>query len=758
MTPAKLAGVIYPDAASILPTILQPAGNIVGPSGLAGKNNKSIAAAKSGLARQPHDFDLLASRCAQVGKSLAEEGEHDGRQLWHLMVNLTYFCEQKENAHRIGRKHKTYTPADTDAKWGQTDSEHQGKSFGAPSCTSFDAERPGICASCPYKSQVKTPYSLGIDSTITTGLPRYYRQTPLGIEQYTEDGWALAFEGQIAVPEARLTYSAKGDELSFDYTHGGLTHQILARSDLGTSVPEIRKNYGAQGVLLNRFNASKFGDFIMAWMEELVRACKYSIAPQPFGWVENHGRYEGLFVAGTYYDTKGKETPNRTGDAHIHKVYQPKGDIAKWRQATEFITGNKPEMEIMVAAAFAAPLMEFVGESGVMSVWSRNSGARKTSAFRAGTAVWCNPRTGMSALKDTPNSVQKALAETQCMPVYWDEVNTTQVEYVRIFIEMIFNITQGRGRARLDSNLVQRDPGNWRTMLMISGNRPILELVEQDRAGTNAGTVRVFEYQIEPPPGGVADASNIVQLTEQNYGQAGRIYARWLATHVDDVKKYIDRARTRTVNALGNSAEERFHYASIIGLVTGAFIANKIGLIKFNVPAMFKYLIDCCVAQRVQRQDASPIQDDKYLAKNFNRFCADMTGDLLVVQSFPKRGVKKPLGSGSIYVKQPPITCDRALVYISLDEKELRFEANAFNKWCTTNRLSAQTLVDLMKQYWHYTKMPQGLLAAGTNYATSGQVVCHKLENLDQIADLAHHLEWGVPSTPPSNVVAIGKP
>jgi hypothetical protein len=77
--------------------------------------------AKSGMPRwetRPRSsFQRIAESCAQVTLSLAEEGVNDARELWHSMVGLAWFCDDRPAADAIGVKHTQYTPAGTDAEW-----------------------------------------------------------------------------------------------------------------------------------------------------------------------------------------------------------------------------------------------------------------------------------------------------------------------------------------------------------------------------------------------------------------------------------------------------------------------------------------------------------------------------------------------------------------------------------------------------------------------------------------------------------------
>jgi hypothetical protein len=708
----------------------------------------------------PYDFDQVAVECPQVARSQAEGGQNDRRQLWHHMINLAYACRDQEAAHRIGDKHPKYSRADTDAKYAQTEREHQGKDFGAPTCASLDMERKGVCDTCPHLGKIKSPYSLGKPSVATAGMPSGYRQTATAIERWHKEDWAHLVYGTISNIHL-LRFNDHHYRLVFDYVLSGAIHHAgIDDTDLYVGVDRMRQTFVKQGISTNRYNTSPFGDLVMAWIEELKRGSKWIEAPSPFGWVIDHnGVYLGLSVGGTFYCTDGTYGPTQPGDRKIHESYQPSGNLAKWQEAAEFVTKGRPDLQVLVAASFAAPLMEFTGISSVMSVWSMRSGARKTSAFHVGSSVWCNPISGMSAIHDTINSVQHSLAETRIMPVYWDEVHVSTKEQRANMVEMTFNITQGRGKARLDSKIEQRAVGTWRTMLIMSGNQPFLELVQQDRAHTDAGTLRVFEFQIDFQNNQVIEASRIVDEVKNNYGHAGRIFAEWAASHIPDIRNFIIKLQRQLELDLKTiEVSERFHIATILGVVAGAYFANHLKLIAFDVKGIYRFLINKMLEQRLERESENPVQDEsKYLAMVFERFVSDNTDETLVTQCFTPGGNPKLLQqSDRIKIVKPPgIKCDRVKVHIGLDNQEMRFDRKQFASWCHENNKSASAELKLMERLWPIRRT-RAVLGIGTNWSSGGKVIYYTLRLTTP--ELQHHLGWGTPSPAATGNVVPLKP
>lgn len=298
----------------------------------------------------------------------------------------------------------------------------------------------------------------------------------------------------------------------------------------------------------------------------------------------------------------------------------------------------------------------------------------------------------------------------------------------------------------MDQRMEQRTVGYWRTLLILSANRPNAEIIEQDRSHTNAGALRLFEYAVEPTGKADQEAVSIVQMVERNYGRAGREYARWIALNLDTVQSVIKTMRAMLYKDIPDiRPEERFHVATILGVVCGAWIASKAtNLVSLDWQAVYAFLKGKLREIRAENQTENPSHDDgKSLSAVFERFVSDSTEDLLVTQSFAAVG-RPGISSQMIkLVRQPPIRCVRALIHIGLDEGEMRFDHNAFKSWCFRNKLSHTAMFELMDRVWKVNKV-RAVLAIGTEWSSGAKVYYYRLGL--NTPELEHHLKWGTPA------------
>ena len=194
----------------------------------------------------------------------------------------------------------------------------------------------------------------------------------------------------------------------------------------------------------------------------------------------------------------------------------------------KLIYGNTP-LEIIVASAFAAPLVKLAFDSSViLSVYSHESGFGKTTAMKLAQAVWAHPVLGMSMLNDTAPSVIEKTGNLNNLPLYWDELKTE--ESLDDIVKLVFVIIQGRSKARLNRDATQKEVKASTTMFVIASNNGISDKVIHATPGTEAGWLRVFEMQVTDVPASLkaADGTSLIIPLEDNYGVIGATYADFL--------------------------------------------------------------------------------------------------------------------------------------------------------------------------------------------------------------------------------------
>jgi hypothetical protein len=474
----------------------------------------------------------MAANCAQVKLSLDTHGLSDHHDLWWRMLMLAVHSENgRDWAHEVSSAYPTYTQADTDAEYDKRAAAHAG-GMGPPSCVMIDGDRTGICHSCPHwtNPQVKGPFNVGLQ-LITGGpddLPDHWRRHNGWIERDISDEktikWSRVLEGDIT-ELLDLDTTATGYRFTFNYTPPNLSPRTLYVDNVELTAKTAKSILTSRHMHINDDNALHVSKLMMSWIEKLQRETRVRTQPMPsFGWYKVGATYMGFSSGGVCYATGGGDEAALGADSTLITYYTPKGDLASWRAAAEFIGKDCPELQTTIAVAFAAPLMELIGDSGAVLSFVGKSGIGKSSATKAGQAVWADPKPTIFTVKDSDAFKGIVKGGLIALPVYWDEAKAD--DEIKKLINEIHTFTQGRDKGRSTADIKIREPGEWLTMYSISTNDSIRDLITSHHGDTEATLLRLLEIRVERKINYDSRADTIEAALKDNHGEAGRAYAR----------------------------------------------------------------------------------------------------------------------------------------------------------------------------------------------------------------------------------------
>lgn len=703
---------------------------------LAAHQSSTTAAAQANLPTK-RDYQLanIAKECGQVKQSLASGGAGDPYPLWYLgFMSLAHFCSDGEDwAHKLSQGDPRYTQAGVDAALQRVASEVAAKRTGAPTCSHFNACRPATCQACPHFGRITSPYTLGTDNG---DLPADYRRRDGMIEQQVkgkegETRWIKVIDGDVCAPSLDLVGSTY--QLTFTYERAGRRFAVIVDKPMPTESGRIDAYFQPMGLTLPESATRPWREFIVAWINKLrdLRAERDQAVP-PFGWaIKPDGNYGGFAVGGALYKEDGGEEAAPGGDHRIVAMYQPCGRLEEWQKAAELVTRGRPDLQVLVAAAFAAPLIEFTGQPGVLvSCWSQDSAVGKSSAFTIGTTVWARPG-AMFSYKDTANSITYRIGKTRVMPSYWDEVPTDE-QTSKGIIDLLFTIGQGKEKARLNSDSTLKESGDWKTVIVCSSNRPLMDHVEHLRNDTDAGALRLFEFPITHPQMPLDPmVATIISATEKNAGNAGRLYAAWLAKNSATAKGLVEGFGRKLKDTLQPFNGERFYIAGMSALMAGASIASMIQvdgkpLVDFDRNKMWAFLIDAFLELRSRRAKNLPVSSGMVdLDKIFGKFVSDNMPDALITARFKRRGPPAKTGASVKVIWVPRKQFGRLAIHIAAMDQLMRVDRDVWDMWCRKHNYSASDLLHQMIARWGVTEA-RGVIGAGTHYQ-SGRVAYFEL-------------------------------
>jgi uncharacterized protein (DUF927 family) len=282
----------------------------------------------------------------------------------------------------------------------------------------------------------------------------------------------------------------------------------------------------------------------VSWINHLQQSKGNVVKSMPYGWYPDKGKPTGFTFGGKTF-SKGSVKNAASGDHNISRQFAPIGDKQPWIDAAKFITDQgRQDLCAILATAFAGPLLRLIPVRGVVvSGYSRDSGIGKTTTMEIAQSVWGNPK-AMQGLTDSSKSVLFKMGELRNIPVFWDELQNQ--EHTKAFVNVIFSTTQGREGSRLTRSVTLRQAGEWETMMVVCANNSVSDAIAQATTSTTAGVNRVFEFRVkkvgQKSKFTTGEATQITGVVNENYGNVGVEYAKWLGEHPDEIRDYRTRS------------------------------------------------------------------------------------------------------------------------------------------------------------------------------------------------------------------------
>lgn len=582
----------------------------------------------------PLDPTPILKGCPFFKDAFLTHGKNHGQPLWNLVILATTFWQKGETfAHELGNAHPGYVAADTDKMFERKSRERESKGLGWPSCAAIENEGCKLCATCAHKGKIKSPLNLVVGGTnvipfAQMGGPQQALDDlmlPTGyglkngciaqlIELPMEKGPSSTtlvplFKSKVCNPWIEGGTRALHFTTSLDKDKYGPVMILDAKM---ATITSLMNELYAQGVLLNTRAEPAVREFIVSWKATIQERMEAQ-ASVPFGWLidTDGGEIKGFAYGGKIMwkanpdGTLPPDTPAGFGDPTIRRGYTPQGTRQPWIDCMKMIhEQNRPDLELIIASGFAAPLMEFVGKEMVTFAAYGESGAHKSSAMKIGAAIWGQPKYSMEVHTSTTKAVLKKIGQLKHIPLFWDELSNK--ETMRRAMQVMLTAGQGIEGNTLKSDRSSNERGSWRTCASYNLNASFVDFVADEQKNTEAGVYRVFEFWVTKKQGQMSDAaaSTLLQKLDYNYGQIGLEYARKLVENPDAIRQAIIKHSERWADRLQATNPERNWVAAVTVLHFAALFANEHFLnaagCPFHTQAIQQVLYDAFMQMRAK--------------------------------------------------------------------------------------------------------------------------------------------------------------
>ena len=699
----------------------------------------------------PVNMGKVAETCGFVAATLAEGGAKNSGLLWNITTLMALFCENPVGtAHRMANKHKDYSSIETDELIARKRQEKEQHGFGWPSCAAINSAGSKHCAACPNFGKGKSPIHFAVIPSLAVapsaidsagsivaatqqsmlnfghaaGLPDGYSQDDSGRVSYHKTLPDGSIEKILIYDFPIMSVWLQTNPYTLHFTtrtNGGKEQRVIMPTVEFSTKEGLAKKLGKEALFSKSRNLAQFQEFLMSWTNKLHITRGATVASSSFGWIVDHGKLDGFSYGGSLWTPSGKSISCQP-DAIVSRQYAPKGLAKPWLDAARLITSQRrPGLNAILASAFAAPLVRFTGHSGLlMSCYSQESGIGKSTALKIAQSVWGNPITAVQSLGDTQASVIKKIGETKNLPLYWDELKT-ETDTTK-FINMVFQLSLGKEKSRLNSDITQRESGTWQTLMVSASNDSILGQVIKQTRTTTAGIFRVFEYTLLPGVIGQIDAggaARIVSKLHDNYGGIGLLYSKWLGENFARVDKDMGELLKSLEDELYARSDERFWIGLMACLLQGAIYSNELKLTHIDTVQLKNFLVQTLLRMRneigVQNVDMAKVMN---VTDILGRFLSEMRArntirtDLMFIGRAPKNII--------VRINSDTTRLDAIHVHIATESKRIRICRSKLIDWLDDRNISQHIFFAALVAHFDMHQLT-GVLGAGTPLAMAQQ-------------------------------------
>ena len=212
-------------------------------------------------------------------------------------------------------------------------------------------------------------------------------------------------------------------------------------------------------------------------------------------------------------------------------------------------------MELIVSISLSSVLLGYIGEelsldTQIVHLYG-NSTTGKSTALKLAISLFGYPDVKKNGLFSTYNATENALIKQlegiKGVPFAFDEISMSKTNN---FSEMIYKISNGVDKGRLNKNSEQIKKDPWLTTIMSNGEKSLVGSANK-AAGIH---VRVLEFESIIWTKSSEHSEKINSVILDNYGHLGFEFAQYL---MDLGKEYINEEYYKTKSKLKSIFEKR---------------------------------------------------------------------------------------------------------------------------------------------------------------------------------------------------------
>jgi uncharacterized protein (DUF927 family) len=281
--------------------------------------------------------------------------------------------------------------------------------------------------------------------------------------------------------------------------------------------------------------ARYFNSILAEYDEKIPRHASRSV----MGWAE----LDGQRVFMPYTDALSFD--GEDAYKHLYDSISTLGTVEEWTEFMKDVRSESLEMRLTMAASFASPLIELIGENPfILHLWAE-TGSGKTVALMTAMSIWGDPQNGkmLRSLNMTMNSMLSTAAFLNSIPFAGDELQTLKNRWSKSYDQIIMQLTEGVDRGRMQNDRLLRTK-SWRNAFIFSGEEPII------KASSGGGAVnRVVQIEVDSERKLTSRGNEVANFVRKHYGAVGPVWTEFLRSEQDNLRDEYNMIFTEVLGA-----------------------------------------------------------------------------------------------------------------------------------------------------------------------------------------------------------------
>ena len=384
--------------------------------------------------------------------------------------------------------------------------------------------------------------------------------------------------------------------------------KFVLKHDQITGREEFRKALGRHGVFLIQDEVGKVMKYVARWVRHLNDNMDLIDVHAQFGWTKNLKSY--VIGDKEIFANRIEDSLPSARTAQYIPLFQKKGSLEGWKRIAKFYDRpNFEEHQMMFGLSFGSPLMKFIpGIPGaIFHLMSVETGYGKTTGMKGGASVWGDPNSKLILKgKDTGNSGWHRAEVWKNHVLYIDEISNYMDKDASDFCYAISDGEQKNRMSNKGENTERYRGESWDLMCGTTGNSSLEEKMTQFKSLPQGEMARLIENVVEKLLFTTEEANeaNILQDDLSNhYGHAGHIFIQRLLQDMPSAEKLVLNTRDQMLKDAHLESQHRYWVAGTAATFAGLSVAYDLGLIDWDLKALYRWIITKLVSMRLDMKD-----------------------------------------------------------------------------------------------------------------------------------------------------------